>query len=228
MKRRYLLIVLAVAGLVFSIFTVFHAWRIPPSAVAVILPPTMPPGIPGDSRRRADRGKAGEHPDRDRSWRASSSEVFVKRGDMVKKGEPLFRLDDRDLKAQLRVAKANLLAAQAQYDRLKAAPQQGDIPTSEAAVEEAGPLYRQPRWPTAGRRRFSSGTPKPRRIETTIAMPISPTRRPWIEMEADLRRLKVTWEKDKEVYRTAVMQARSQVESIQINLERLVVRARRW
>jgi multidrug resistance efflux pump len=44
-------------------------------------------------------------------------------------------------------------------------------------------------------------------------------------MEADLKRLKVTWEKEKEVYRAAVVQARSQVESIRVNLERLVVRA---
>ena len=44
-------------------------------------------------------------------------------------------------------------------------------------------------------------------------------------MEADLKRLKLTWERDQEVYHEAVMQARSQVESLKINLDRLVVKA---
>ena len=43
-------------------------------------------------------------------------------------------------------------------------------------------------------------------------------------MEADLKRLKTTWDKDKLMYRAAVEQARSQVESIKVNIERMVVR----
>ena len=52
-----------------------------------------------DRRRGAGRGQAGEHPDRRRTSRAWSGEVFVKIGDKVKKGDPLFRIDDRDLQA---------------------------------------------------------------------------------------------------------------------------------
>ena len=44
-------------------------------------------------------------------------------------------------------------------------------------------------------------------------------------MEADLKRLKATWEKDKDVARAAVGQARSQVEGLKIEIERLTVRA---
>ncbi len=44
-------------------------------------------------------------------------------------------------------------------------------------------------------------------------------------MEADLRRLKVSWEKDQATSRAAVAQSKSQVESIQVNLGRLIVRA---
>ena len=153
------------------------------------------------------------------------TEVYVKRGDMVKKGNPLFRLDDRDLKAQLLVAEANLAAAKAQYDRLKAAPQQGDIPTSEAAVEEARAHYVRHRGglPPVGdalraeRRSRPGSRPRPVRLSRQQGHPG--------RMEADLKRLKLTWEKDKAVYAAAAEQARSQVESTQINIERLVVRA---
>ena len=70
------------------------------------------------------------------------TKVFVKRGSLVKESDPLFQLDDRDLQAQLGVAVANLAAAEAQLERLMVAPQQGDIPNSEAAVEEAKAHYR--------------------------------------------------------------------------------------
>ena len=68
--------------------------------------------------------------------------MYVKRGDMAKKGAPLFRLDDRDLKAQLLVAEANLVAAEAQYERLKAAPQQGCPDLRGVRGRGEGPLYR--------------------------------------------------------------------------------------
>lgn len=224
MTRKYLLIVLAIAGLMFSIYTVMLARRVPPAAEPVLSPPTAPRGF----RAIAGAGVI------EATWEnipigtlvaGVVTEVYVKRGDMVKKGAPLFRLDDRDLKAQLLVADANLQAAEAQYQRILAAPQQGDIPTSEASVEEARARYNDAeiayrRSQTLFERNAEAAQDRDHDRYNYLANKATLTR-----MEADLQRLKVTWDKDKEMYRTAVLQARSQVESTQINLDRLIVRA---
>ncbi len=153
------------------------------------------------------------------------SEVYVKRGGLVKKGDPLFRLDDRDFRTQLAVANANLAVAEAQLDRLVAAPQQGDIATSEAAVEEAKARFHDSevsyrRSETLFERRVESAQDRDRERFSYFA-----NKATLVKMEADLRRLKVSWEKDQATSRAAVAQARSQVESIQVNLGRLLVRA---
>lgn len=49
--------------------------------------------------------------------RANVIEVNVQAGQDVKKGEVLLRLDDEDLKAKLRQAEANAIAAQAKFDQ---------------------------------------------------------------------------------------------------------------
>jgi HlyD family secretion protein len=153
------------------------------------------------------------------------SEVYVKRGDLVKKGDPLFRLDDRDFRTQLALATANLGVVEAQLDRLLAAPQQGDIATSEAAVEEAKARFKDAevsyrRAEVLFDRRVESAQDRDRERFSYFA-----SKATLVKMEADLRRLKISWEKDQVTSRAAVAQARSQVESIQVNLGRVVVRA---
>jgi multidrug resistance efflux pump len=65
------------------------------------------------------------------------AEVFVQVGQCVKAGEPLFRLDDRQLQAELRVRKAELKSAQVQLDRLKKLPRAEEVPVIKAKVEDA-------------------------------------------------------------------------------------------
>jgi len=64
-------------------------------------------------------------------------EVCVKVGDEVEAGAPLFRLDDRDTKAELAVRRAAAGAARAKLDRLKSAPRAEEIPPAEARVAAA-------------------------------------------------------------------------------------------
>lgn len=51
------------------------------------------------------------------------SQVFVGVGDRIKVGQPLFQVDDRDLRAQLLLQQANLRVAQAQLARISAVHQ---------------------------------------------------------------------------------------------------------
>jgi HlyD family secretion protein len=223
MIRKYLLVALAGAGLLFSIYTVVRARRVPPPAEPVLPPPTAPRGlhsVAGAGLIEASR----ENVPIGTVVAGVVTEVYVKRGDMVKKGDSLFRLDDRELKAQLLIAEANLAAAEAQYERIKAAPQQGDVPTSEAAVAEAKAHYINSevayrRSETLFERDAEAAQDRDHDRYAYLANQATLTR-----MEADLRRLKLTWDKDQEVSRVAVLQARSQIDSIKINLDRLLVK----
>ncbi len=153
------------------------------------------------------------------------SEVYVERGDLVKKGDALFRLDDRDFRTQLGIATANLEVAEAQFDRLLAAPRQGDVGSAEAALEEARAhmgdaerTYRRSQ--TLYDRKVESAQNRDRDRYAYIASKAVVAR-----LEAELKRIRMTWEKDKLTARAAVTQAKVQVESIQVSLGRLIVRA---
>ena len=153
------------------------------------------------------------------------AEVYVERGDVVKKGDPLFRLDDSDFRVQLGIATANLAAAEAQLDRVLAAPPQGDVAAAEAAVEEAKAhlsdaelTYRRSQ--TLFERKVESAQDRDRDRYAYIASKATLAR-----LEAELNRLKATWQKDKATARASVSQSRAQLEGIQANLGRVLVRA---
>ena len=152
-------------------------------------------------------------------------EVFVKVKDRVKKGDRLFKIDDRDVKAELAVREANLASAIANYRRLEAAPQSGDIATYEAAVEESRAKVNDTEAASARTERLyqrqmgtASDYDKDRYAFAAAKANLS-------KAIADLNRLKVTWEADKQVSKAAVAMADAQLESTKINLDRLVVRA---
>src|SRR5437868_6992852 len=67
-------------------------------------------------------------------------EVYVpveKVGQRVKAGDPLFRVDDRQLQAQLAYQQANLAAARAQLAKLEQQPRPEELPPSAAKVSTA-------------------------------------------------------------------------------------------
>jgi multidrug efflux pump subunit AcrA (membrane-fusion protein) len=64
-------------------------------------------------------------------------EVFVPVDDVgkdVPAGAPLFRVDDRQLKAQLAVEQASLVAAESQLARLESMPRPEEVPAALARV----------------------------------------------------------------------------------------------
>src|SRR3954471_18748136 len=63
-------------------------------------------------------------------------DVMVKVGQHVKAGDPLFRIDDRDHKAELKVRQAMLADAKAALKRLEAMPRPEELPAAEAKVNE--------------------------------------------------------------------------------------------
>ncbi len=147
-------------------------------------------------------------------------------GDRVQKGEPLFRIDDRELRAELRNREAALRSAEAQLRRLEQLPRPEDIPPALQAVAEAkaGLMDAEAAYnrdlPLFEKKMLAGSDFDKDRFAVQAA------RATLARTEADLAKLRAgAWKEDLDVQQAAVEQARSQVDSIKIMIERLVVRA---
>lgn len=135
MLRRYFLPLLAVVGVAFAIWTVVTGSRPIPAA-----PPVVPPAQAPFASYVAGSGiieastqniAVGTHVS------GVVSEMFVKVGDSVKAGTPLFKLDDRALQAELAQRRASLRMYQEQLTKLLRQPRPEEIPEYEANVKAA-------------------------------------------------------------------------------------------
>jgi multidrug resistance efflux pump len=154
------------------------------------------------------------------------TEVYVKKGQNVKAGDPLFRIDDRDYRAQLAIREAELASAKAQLHKLVAAPRREDVPPAQAAADEAlarmldaeAAMVRTER---LFQRQMAAASDYDRDRFAYAAAKAT-----YARAKADLERtLAGTWIVDIEVAMAAVVLSQSQIDNIKISLERLTVRA---
>jgi multidrug resistance efflux pump len=154
------------------------------------------------------------------------TEIYVHVGQSVRAGDPLFKLDDRLLKAQLQSKEAELLSAKAQLERLKAQPRPEEVPIREAAVREAEAnlamqqdLYHRART-LRERNAVSQEELIQRQQQVEAAAAVLERAR------ADLALLKAgAWKEDILIAEAAVASASAQVKQVQAELEELLVRA---
>lgn len=153
-------------------------------------------------------------------------QVFVKVGDEVKAGQPLFRLDDRQLQGELAVKRAMVSQAKSELIRLEAEPRKEKIPVIVAQVNEA-------------RAAVIRETDVLKRTEDMFARKVTTeqeliARREALagaqaeldKSQADLDLLKAgSWQYDRDVAREAISKAEADVAKAEIELDRLVVRA---
>lgn len=118
MTRKYLLPVLALLGVAAAVAMVLDGNRTPPATKAVFQPAEAPfasaifgPGIVEASTQNISIGTPVS---------GIVMDVYVKWGDRIKRGEPLFKVDTRDLDAQLIPAKAKVDEAQSQLSSANA------------------------------------------------------------------------------------------------------------
>jgi multidrug resistance efflux pump len=153
-------------------------------------------------------------------------QVLVKVGDEVKAGQPLFRLDDRQLQGELAVKRAMVSQSKSELIRLEAEPRKEKIPVIAAQVNEA----------RAAVIRESDAL---KRTEETFARKVTTeqeliARREALagaqaaldKSQADLDLLKAgSWQYDRDVAREAISKAEADVAKIEVELDRLIVRA---
>jgi multidrug resistance efflux pump len=153
-------------------------------------------------------------------------EVMVKVGQRVKTGDPLFRIDDRDHRAELKVREAMLADAVAALKRLEAMPRPEELPASEAKVNEAKADWEnwEQQWSRGEKlvkdRAISDEEFLERKQSAVQA------RERYNKAVADLNLLKAgTWEPELRVARAAVERTQSQLNQAQTEIDRLTVRA---
>src|SRR5215475_6274099 len=138
MKLAYSRVVLPVVALAMAGLGFYHVGRASQTAPATA-PPQPPPRSPyGDTI--AASGVVEARTENIALGAALSGlvlEVYVpsdRVGTHVKAGQPLFRVDDRHLKAQLQVAEAQLALAKARLTKLERQPRPEELPPSLAKV----------------------------------------------------------------------------------------------
>ncbi|MBN2561917.1 MAG: efflux RND transporter periplasmic adaptor subunit [Phycisphaerae bacterium] len=155
------------------------------------------------------------------------AEVFVKVGAQVKAGDPLFRLDDRQMQAELAVGEATLASVRASLTQLEHEPRPEQVPVNEAQVRQAEADLADKE---ANYKRLKTLHDKGDAAEQEFVDAQSAFQQAQAkvdELRAQLVLLKAgTWERALEVQRAAVALAEAQVEQARTELERLTVRAR--
>lgn len=225
--HKHLLSLLALGMAVFAAYHVVQAGQ--------SLPPQGPPEEPARSPYGRTLAGAGVVEAQTENIAVGSSlpgvvlEVFVpssKVGTRAQAGTPLFRVDDRHLRAQLASAKAALAASEAQLARLQVQPRPEELPPSRAKVRHARATAArtQDRVERARRLQLSRAIPEEEHVERVLAHEGAKALVEQAEAEHALL-VAGAWEADKAVARAAVAQARAQVRQIETEIDRALVRA---
>ena len=225
MITKYVLPLIAVLGVTFAIFSVIQAGKVPPEAkknMAPTSPVQFESLIAGAGLVEAKM----ENIPIGSQTPGVVVKVDVKVGDKVKKGDPLFRLDDRSLKAELAVRVSMLDSAKAELHKLESAPRPEDVPPVQAALDEAKAKLNDTEAAMSRSLRLFDRQMIPASDYDRDRFAYYAAKAAVERTQADLQRILAgSWKEDILVSRARVQQAESQVESIKIELDRLVVRA---
>lgn len=152
--------------------------------------------------------------------------VHVVAGDSVRRGEPLFAIDDRELQAELELKRQMLAAAEARLERLKTGTRPEDLPPARARVDAARVAVERTqdllaRGESLGTQGAMSGEElRSRSFAHKLAQA------ELLEAQAMLARLEAgTWAPDIVVAERELDQARADVRKTETEIERLIVRA---
>lgn len=153
-------------------------------------------------------------------------EVFVRVGQHVNAGDPLFRLDDRQLRAELEVRRSMLGDANSSLARLVAMPRPEELPQAEARIREtqADTENMQQQLDRAEKLRGTGAISDEEIYDRKQLMMQAQERLNRAKADFDLLKAGA-WDYDKRVAQAAVDRAQAQVHQTETEIERLVVRA---
>jgi multidrug resistance efflux pump len=209
-------------------FAVAVTWLLTPSSAV-----TAPPNKPARSTLHEGRiaGLGIIEPRSEQVAVASPAqgvvdEVFVKAGEVVKEGQPLFALERAERQVELEARQAALLLEESRLARLESQPRPEDIPPLEARVRSAE-VEAQRTQGTYERVKAArdSGAASVEDLEQRRHAMLG-AQAALDQVRAELARMRSgAWKADLEVARREVEAARAAVAKARTDLDRLVVRS---
>lgn len=229
---KYILPLAALAMLGFAVFHVLKAGQTPPPAEPRVPPARNPYLADNGSVQKGVVAGAGIVEPCSENISVGSDvpgvvrKVFVKVGQPVKAGEPLFELDRRQLEAEERLRIAELNAAKAALSKMEAMPRQEEKPPLEARKREA----------EANVKDMEEMHKRSIRLHADRAIgeeELVRKRQAWhmareqlAKADADLQLLLAgAWGPDKVIAERAVEQSDAQLKRVQTELDRLTIKA---
>jgi HlyD family secretion protein len=226
MITKYVLPLVAVAGVGFAIYSVMQAGKVPPEAKKNMAPTARPAHFnsviagAGLVEAKLENIPIGSY------TAGVVVQVHVKVGNVVKKGDPLFRLDDRTLRAEMAVRESMLTAAKAELHKLESAPRAEDVPPAQAALDEAKAKLNDTEAAMSRSNRLFDRQMIPASDYDKDRFAYNAAKAAVEHAQASLQRILAgSWKEDILVAQARVQQSQSELESIKIELDRLVVRA---
>lgn len=152
--------------------------------------------------------------------------VFVKDGQNVKKGEPLFALNSNDLKDKLKAEQVALKLAVAKLERIKSLPRAEDVEASESQLAIA-----QAEMETAAKQhQMVQDLKDPRSIsleeQHRRLSNFQQAEAKWRQAEADWKKVTAgAWKPDLEIAKLEVQEARANIDRTQGEIEQTVVKS---
>jgi multidrug efflux pump subunit AcrA (membrane-fusion protein) len=224
MKRGFILPLLAVAAFSYAVWHVASTSTATPQTDPIVEPARSPfnnvvAGVGMIEPRSENIEVAAIVP-------GTVVEVAAKEGDEVAAGDVLFRLDDRQQRAQLAVQEAQLAEAQSTLQRWKDMPRPENLPPLEARVRKAQAdrdmhYDRLRRTRELVARKALTEQDLVEREQAYLAADAE-----FAQAKADLAREKAgAWKADLAVARTQVKRAQSLVDQARVEVDRLTVRA---
>jgi multidrug resistance efflux pump len=228
MKLPYSRVVLPVVALAMAGLGFYHVGQASQTAPAAS-PPQPPPRSPYEHSIAAS-GVVEARTENIALGAALSGlvlEVYVpsdRVGTHVKAGQPLFRVDDRHLKAQLKVAEAQLASAEARLVKLERQPRPEELPPSmakvKAATAKAASLQDQ-----AERAKHlirTGALAQEEYVTRQLAYEAAAHEQAQAQAEYDLLKAGA-WQPDLETAKAAVSEARAQIEQVKTEIDRATV-----
>lgn len=226
---RWFLTIVSIAGIILAVTVVLEIRKskpvvppknLPPMPVVESKPIPSPISATGVVESKSENITIGTN------LPGVVAEVMVKTDDLVYPGHSLFRLDDRQARAELKAAEARLTVAKAQLDRYKNAPRKEDLPPAEALVHETSARLSEAEaaWQRAQRLiergSISQSDYDKDRYAHSIAIAAKE------KAVAELARLKAgSWDKEIAIAEAEVMTAQAMVEAAKVTLERHTVQS---
>jgi HlyD family secretion protein len=223
MIRKYVLPLLALTGVAFALWTVVTSSQPIPAAPPVAQPSQAPfasfvagAGIIEASTENIAMGTPVS---------GVVTEIFVTVGQAVTAGDPLFKLDDRNLQAELAVRQTALWQVKEKLARLKSMPRPEEVPEAAARVKEAeaSSADAKNQLALAESVRDKRAISEDQLLRRRYAVQVAEAR--LAQARAQLALLKAgSWKPDIEVARAEVAAAEAQLKAIETDIERLTIR----